>query len=273
MPAPSRINYGATRMNFRSRRSAPSENAKTAAYVNAVVAAGGSVSAGRRTLYDNLYNTLDGYGLTPFRLWLRAAENTQSALIDLYGLATATAVNSPTFTVDRGYAGNGTSSYLNEGTDNAGTQNSSSFGVYLRTDIGGQDGTDIGSSSATVPYTSNLVTEWSDTSMYAAVNDGNTDGGRAAPASTAGIWVLSRTASGSFVAYQGGAAFATISVTSSGVPNRNFCTGASLDSSGTATLFTSRQYGMSVLGGSGWTATQAANFTTAIQTYLTAVGA
>jgi hypothetical protein len=249
------------------------ENAKTTAWVSAVVTAGGTVSAGRRTLIDNLFNSLDADSLAPARLWLHAAENAPSALVDLFGLASATAVNSPTFTADQGYAGNGTSSYLNLGSSNAGTQNSSAFGVYLRADIGGQDGTDIGSSSATVFYTSNLVSEWSDTSMYAALNDGNGDGGRAAPASTAGIWVLSRTASGSFVAYKAGASFATISQTSSGVPNRNYCTGASFDTAGTATLFTSRQYGMSVLVGSGWTGTQVANFTTHIQTYLTAVGA
>ena len=256
-----------------SKAASAAENAKTTAWVNAVVTAGGTVSAGRRTLIDNLFNSLDADSLAPARLWLHAAENAPSALVDLFGLASATAVNSPTFTANQGYAGNGTSSYLNLGSSNAGTQNSSAFGVYLRADIGGQDGTDIGSSSATVFYTSNLVSEWSDTSMYAALNDGNGDGGRAAPASTAGIWVLSRTASGSFVAYKAGASFATISQTSSGVPNRNYCTGASFDTAGTATLFTSRQYGMSVLVGSGWTGTQVANFTTHIQTYLTAVGA
>jgi hypothetical protein len=249
------------------------ENAKTTAWVGAVVTAGGTVSAGRRTLIDNLFNSMDADSLAPARLWLHAAENAPSALVDLFGLASATAVNSPTFTADQGYAGNGTSSYLNLGSSNAGTQNSSAFGVYLRADIGGQDGTDIGSSSAGTAYTSNLVSEWSDSNMYAALNDGNGDGGRAEPADTKGIWVLSRTASGSFVVYKGGSSFATVTQTSSGVPNRNYCTGASFDTSGTATLFTTRQYGMSVLVGAGWTGTQVANFTTHVQTYLTAVGA
>jgi hypothetical protein len=240
------------------------ENAKTTAWVGAVVTAGGTVSAGRRTLIDDLFNSMDADSL---------AENAPSALVDLFGLASATAVNSPTFTADQGYAGNGTSSYLNLGSSDAGTQNSSAFGVYLRADIGGLAAVDIGSSSSGVVYTSNLTVEWEDSNMYAALNDGNGDGGRAEPADTAGIWLLSRTVSGSFVVYHDGAAFATVSQTSSGVPDKNFCTGACFDSGGTATLFSTRQYGMSVLVGAGWDATQAANFSTHIQTYLTAIGA
>jgi hypothetical protein len=249
------------------------ENAKTTAWVAAVVTAGGSVSAGRRTIVDNLFNSMDGSILTPARLWLHAAENSQSALVDLYGLASATAVNSPTFTTDRGYAGNGTSSYLNLGSSSAGTQNSSAFGVYMRTDIGGLAVVDIGSSSNTVPYTSTLNIEWSDATMYAAINDANADGGRSPPATNSGIWVVSRTVSTDFVIYHAGSSFGTGTPDSNGVPNLNYCTGASFDAGGVATLFSTRQYGMSCLAGTGWNATQVSNFTTHIQTYMTAVGA
>jgi hypothetical protein len=253
--------------------SGAAENAKTTAWVNAVVAAGGSVSAGRRTIINSLFDSLDGSSLAPARLWLHAAENSQSALIDLFALASATAVNSPTFTANQGYQGNGTSSYLNLGSSNAGTQNSSAFGVYLRTNKAGRDEVDISASSGSVSHTSNLVSEWSDGNLYGAVNDNNGDGGRTAPVAMNGIYVLSRTASGSFVVYKGGASFATVTQTSSGVASTNYCTGASINQFGTAVLFSSAQYGMSVLVGSGWDATQVANFTTHIQTYLTAVGA
>lgn len=249
------------------------ENAKTTAWVNAVVAAGGSVSAGRRTIINSLFDSLDGSSLAPARLWLHAAENSQSALIDLFALASATAVNSPTFAADQGYTGNGTSSYLNLNTINAGTQNSASFGVYLRTDKAARDEVDISASGASASHTSNLVAKWSDGNLYAALNDNNSDGGRTAPATVSGIYVISRTGSTNFVVYRAGSSFATVTLASSTVPNRNFCTLASINEFGTAVLFSSAQYGMSFLGGAGWDATQAANFTTHIQTYMTAVGA
>jgi hypothetical protein len=89
-------------------------DAATTAWVSAVVAASGSVSAGRQTIVDALIVGLksDGVWSKLDRLWLFAAENTQSALIDLVGLVSATPVSSPTFTPDQGYAGDGTTSYI-----------------------------------------------------------------------------------------------------------------------------------------------------------------
>lgn len=92
----------------------------------AVVAAGGSVSGGRETLLRAFIDGCleDGVWHLIERLWILAAENTQSALIDLVALTAATPTNSPTFTTDRGYAGNGINSYLdtnfNPYTDMAG---------------------------------------------------------------------------------------------------------------------------------------------------------
>ena len=92
----------------------------TTAWVNAVVAAGGTVSGGRQTAVDNLIVGLKADGLFGGSklggLWLHRAENTQSALIDLVALAVATPVNSPVFTVDAGYAFNGSNSYLDLGS-------------------------------------------------------------------------------------------------------------------------------------------------------------
>ena len=82
-------------------------DAATIAWVNQVVTNGGTVSAGRQTLVDNLIVGLkaDGIWTKLERLWLFAAENTISALTDLVGLTLATANNSPTFTADVGYTG------------------------------------------------------------------------------------------------------------------------------------------------------------------------
>jgi hypothetical protein len=82
-------------------------DAATAAWVAAVVGDGGTVSAGRRLLVDALILGLkaDGVFSKLDRLWLFAAENSQSALRDIIATAAATATSSPLFQADRGYTG------------------------------------------------------------------------------------------------------------------------------------------------------------------------
>jgi hypothetical protein len=90
-------------------------DAATTAWIAAVVAAGGSVSGtpttGRQKLVDDLIKGLktDGVWAKLDRLYVFAAENTQSALIDLVALAQGAPASSPTFAVDVGYTVNGTS--------------------------------------------------------------------------------------------------------------------------------------------------------------------
>ena len=62
------------------------------------------VSSTRRTLVDALIRGLktDGVWSKLDRLWLFAAENATSALVDVKEGRLATAVSSPTFTTDRG---------------------------------------------------------------------------------------------------------------------------------------------------------------------------
>src|SRR5262245_4406995 len=114
-------------------------DAATTAWVNAVVTNGGTVSAGRQTTVNTLITTLKSAGIWTKldRLWLWAAENQPSALTDLVGLSLATAVNSPCFTADRGYTGNGSTSYIDTlfdpTTGTAFNQNSCHFSVWVRT--------------------------------------------------------------------------------------------------------------------------------------------
>ena len=81
------------------------DEAETTAWVAEVVSNGGTVSAGRQTIVNDLIAGLkaDGIWAKLDRLWLFAAEDQPSALTDLVGLTLATAVNSPTFTADEGY--------------------------------------------------------------------------------------------------------------------------------------------------------------------------
>jgi hypothetical protein len=85
-------------------------DAATNAWINAVVAAGGTVSDPRKVLVDTLIRGLktDGVWAKLDRLWIFAAENTKSALIDLVIPVTAVHVGTPTFAVDTGYTVDGT---------------------------------------------------------------------------------------------------------------------------------------------------------------------
>lgn len=93
---------------------------------------------------DAIWDELDAF-------WPMCMEDSQAGRLNLKspGDFTLTAVNSPTFTAKYGWAGNGTSSYLNTGWDPATngsnyTQNDASFGCWV------DAGTDSGSNVAVI---------------------------------------------------------------------------------------------------------------------------
>lgn len=92
-------------------------NANTLAYNAAVVAAGGSITPGRLLIINNFIASEMQAGTWALTddYWLLAAESTTQALISLKQRRTASAVNSPTFVVDRGYTGNGSNNYVDTG--------------------------------------------------------------------------------------------------------------------------------------------------------------
>lgn len=113
-----------------------SPGATALAWANRVIAAGGTVSAPQQARVQTLLTALSQAGIFLDRLWLHAAENTQQATIDIITGAVALQVNSPTFTVNKGFAGNGTSSYLDSQFNwqpAAGhfQQNSNCFGLWV----------------------------------------------------------------------------------------------------------------------------------------------
>ena len=111
-------------------------DASVIAWLIAVGAAGGAVSADRVMLIDGLVKSLKGCGVWDRldRLWVFAAENRAQALIDLVGLDQATTVNEPLFIADLGYAFDGSTQYIDTGFDAAAasaprySRNSASFG-------------------------------------------------------------------------------------------------------------------------------------------------
>lgn len=130
----------------------------------AVVGAGATVSRSQLNRVSTIIKSLDAAGVWSSldRLWLFAAENATQALIDIKALASATAVNSPTFAVSRGYTGNASSSYINTNF-NASTaggnyaRNSASMGAWMvGTSPAGTQvliGNDDGSYSRIIPGT------------------------------------------------------------------------------------------------------------------------
>ncbi len=84
-------------------------------------------------------------------LWVMASHDAQAARLNWKAPASfaLTEVNSPTFTADRGYAGNGSTSYLNTGWNPATngvnyTLNSASLGAYIN---GGTDAANSGTAA------------------------------------------------------------------------------------------------------------------------------
>lgn len=255
---------------------AAGENARTTAWVNAVVGAGGSVSSGRRTTVNTWQDAIDAASLQTklLRTGLIAAENSQSALVDVFGANLTTVTGGPSFTTDRGYTFNG-SNYLNTGTTGTSPYalNAAMFGFALRTNKSASDQVEMGSSSAADAFGSAIEVKWSDGNAYFSINDGNLDSGRAGPASTIGIFVLIRTTSTLATLYKDGVSIGTIGGTTTSVPNRNFLLGGAFDTAGNFSFGSTSQFSAWFVGGGSWNGTDVGNFTTATQAYLTAVGA
>jgi hypothetical protein len=112
----------------------------TSAFSAEVISRGGSLTANELT-YLNTFEVSVGSDLAEFdRLWIHGLSNNIAARTSFVNPSSTiiTAVNSPTFTANQGYQGNGTTSYLNSNfiPSTQGvkyTLNSASYGVYSRT--------------------------------------------------------------------------------------------------------------------------------------------
>lgn len=250
----------------------------TVAWVNAVIANGGTVSASRKILVNNLAVGLRGAGLLSKldRLWLLAAENSQSALTDLIGRILASAVAAPSFTVDRGYTFNGSTNYVDTlFRADVGTPlyslNSAHLSTYCRVINFGADnqtmmGVSGGGENATL---STLATPT--TAYHSQINDSipELNGGNT---QVFGMGVISRTASNVRTLYQNGYIVATDAQASVAVPiNSTFTVGA-VNNGGVPEQFGSNQVAAASIG-SGLTASDVAALTSYINIYMTAIGA
>lgn len=257
---------------------APDIDTDATAWKSAVVTAGGTVSDTRLGLVSDLIGSLKTAGVWAKldRLWLFAAENTQSATIDLAARISATPTGSPTFTADRGYTGS-TSAYLDTGFNPSTATtphyalDSAHISFWLRTSIADGTAVQMGSSTGTVTGATSISVSWNG-SLFFAMNDPNTDAGRSAPVTRSGYWTVSRISSTTATAYQDGGSAVDNSIASAAVPNENILVNGLFNFGGAYTNGTTEQFSMASIGG-GLTAQNVADFHTALSTYMTAVGA
>lgn len=223
----------------------------------------------RRTLIENLisslitagiWNKLDGF-------YVLAAHDTQAAKLNwIGGMQDITAVNSPTFQIDRGYTGDGSSSYLDTNTSAAVlekfTANDASLGVYTRSDIASGSMIDIGKTGGGT-Y---LAVSNASNGTFARLNYNSSSAVTISNAgSRTGLFAWTRDASNAYV-YRAGSSLGSASIPTGSLSGGNM-TILKVDSS-----YSTRQISAAFIS-SGLSNTEHAALNTALTTYLTAIGA
>jgi hypothetical protein len=256
-------------------------DAATTAWAVQVVTNGGTVSTGRKTTVNNLIVGLkaDGIWTKLDRLYILAAENTQSALTDLKGLVLATANGPPTFVVDRGYTGTDGSGtvWIDTGFNPAlaggnYTQNSAHLSAWSNSNIATVSGGVItGLDGSTGLPASNVYPQYADGNAYFRINDAANSAGTANANST-GHYIANRTGASLSGGYKNGSLFATLNQASGALVNfAGVAICADHNSSPSYGQGSGHQITMQSIGG-GLSATDASNFYNRLRTYMTAVG-
>lgn len=222
---------------------------------------GSMISAGLWQKLDAFYVMAQYDAQAARQNWIRDAFN-------------LTAVSSPSFTVDRGYATNGTTSYLNTGytpaTDGVNfTQNAASLGIWSREDSV-NTGNDIGGREGATSRQTAIILRPTTTTLHARINLGNANGSIASNSSL-GCFLASRDDASTIRTYRNGSLLGTGSYASTDPSPQPLFIGAS-NTNGTATAFQAREYAASMAGAS-LDAAQNANLYAALNTYMQAVGA
>lgn len=205
-------------------------------FFSAVRAGGSRVSEKRQRLYDDLIRRLKLGGVWSLldTLYILAAADATAALINVRnpGVFDLTAVNSPTFTVDRGYTGDGVTSYLdsNFSPSTAGgqfSQNSAHFSARSLTHPGSA-GRLIGDAGGSSAYA--IIPVFGST-MFSRVG-GSGDAGFNSGSNTSSI--------GNFLAYRDGT---TVKNCKDGVPLASTTYASSSLTSGTVAYLKGSSFG------------------------------
>lgn len=208
-------------------------------------------------------------------LYVIAAEDAQAArrnwLADQYN---ATAISSPTFTTDRGYAGNGTTSYLTTGFNpvTAGGNYSQNSAVLFLADLtsrAANANVELGISNGGITQQSILATRNTGDIFVGKVNDVTT--GTVTSTNSQGRFTASRQSSSEKSLYINGSLVSSPSVSSITVPSFGFFV-CCINFGGSPLAFSTDQIAAVALGG-GLSSGEVSTLDSAIANYLTAVGA
>lgn len=242
------------------------------AWASAVVAAGGPVSNAQiQSLHDfNVGAKADGFYSKLNFLWPFYCDVTQGADIDVITRLAGTRVGTPTWASKGGMSFNGSSSYFNCNTTGGTAQDLASFGFDLQTNLAASDYIAMGASDSGHDFICNISPKWSDGTLYFAINDLNTDAGRAGPSNVIGFYAIVRVDSTTGTVYIEGSSFATNGQGSFGTPTTNYCVGASFNLSGAPFYFCAGRFDMAFIGDD-LTATNVANLRTRWNAYKSAL--
>ena len=269
-------------ITFSSQSLASVLDSSTTAWIAQVVTNGGTVSDARAAVVDEFIRGLkaDGLWTKQERLWLLAAENSQSALTDIVGLTLAIANGSPTFTTDQGYTGvdASTTVYLDTGWNPPGAtlfaQDSAHISIYSNTNT-------TSSASGGCPYgltfqpaQIGIFIRYSDGTLRPRIND-TTLSTNATNADSRGFYIVNRDTSTTEQVYKNGVNYASNGTTSApdtSTDNIFILAGNSSNSGPVSPAFGSAiQVSMAGLGSS-LSAADAVNFYKRVRSYVTAIG-
>jgi len=231
----------------------------------------------RKQAYSDCFAGLktDGVWTLLDEVQMYAAHTEADGLLGWKNLVNATSVNSPTFTTDRGIAGDASTSYINTGF-NPSThgsqyqQNSASMGVYLNA------GTDTAATVFAVGCASGtnntiIAPRISSNRPLLRVNDDTSAiGANGSSTTRLGFSVANRSTSTATQFYKNGSSIATGGVTSTARPNA-VVYACGYNNSGFSSGLDNRV--ALVVFGASMDATQQSNLSSRMITLLTAIGA
>lgn len=226
-------------------------------------------SRARRTLISTLISSLMTAGVWAKLdgFYLLAAHDAQAAKLNWVGrLQDLTAVNGPTFQIDRGFTGDGTAAYLDTNIEpnvlDLFAAADASIGVYVRTSVSNTSAVDIG--TVDVGSYINPSNGSGQMAVRANANTGSavsvSNGG-----DSRGLFAWTRDVSTAYL-YKDGVPLGSGAVGTAAAPATNYTLLRS------NTSYSTRQISAAFVG-KGLSDTEQAALNTALSTYLTAIGA
>jgi hypothetical protein len=209
-------------------------------------------------------------------LYVLAAADSQAARQNwIQNLYNATAVSSPTFTADRGYQGDGASSYLTTGFTPSSAvspkyvQNSAHLSVWSRTDVE-SSGVIMGARTGAFSNQALIQPRVTGSVLVGRINQ-NGNGANLTNGNSSGHIISNRTDSANRKGFRNGVSLGSLAEATNAVPTAAIFVGAYSDN-GTPGGFGTWQIAASSIGAS-LSDAEALAFYNALQTYMTAVGA